>query len=91
VSGTVGTRRITKQTSLTPGEKNAVNAPLVLPEKIYLPPLHIKLGLMKNFVEDMDKTGCGFEYVRNKFPNVSDAKIKGGIFIGPQIRELIQD
>jgi len=39
----------------------------------------------------MDKTGCGFEYVRNKFPNVSDTKIKEGIFIGPQIRELMQD
>jgi len=39
----------------------------------------------------MDKTGRGFEYVRNKFPNASDAKIKEGIFIGPQIRELMQD
>jgi len=46
---------------------------------------------MKNFVKGMDKTGRGFEYVRNKFPNVSDAKIKEGIFIGPQIRELMQD
>ena len=33
----------------------------------------------------------GFEYVRNKFPNVNDAEIKEGIFIGPQIRELVQD
>jgi len=46
---------------------------------------------MKNFVKGMDKTGSGFEYVRNKFPNVSDAKIKGSIFMGPQIRELMQD
>jgi len=46
---------------------------------------------MKNFVNGMDKTGHGFEYVMNKFPNVSDAKIKDGIFIGPQIRELMQD
>jgi len=80
-----------KRTSLTPGEKNVVNPPLVLPEKIYLPPLHKKLGLMKNFVKVMDKTGCGFEYLRNKFSNVSDAKIEEGIFIGPQIRELMQD
>ena len=29
--------------------------------------------------------------MRNKLPNVSDAKIKEGIFIGPQIRELMQD
>ena len=46
---------------------------------------------MKHFVKGMDKTVCGFEYVKNKFPNVSDAKIKEGIFIGPQIRELTQD
>jgi hypothetical protein len=74
-----------------PGEKNVVNPLLALPEKIYLPPLHKKLGLMKNFVKGMNKTGRGFEYVRNKFPNVSDAKIKAGTFIGPQIRELMQD
>jgi len=39
----------------------------------------------------MDKTGRGFECVRNKFPNVSGAKIKEGILIGSQIRELMQD
>jgi len=39
---------------------------------------------MKNFVKGMDKTGRGFEYVRNKFPNLSYAKIKLGIFIGPR-------
>jgi len=37
----------------------------------------------------MDKTGHGFEYVMNKFPNASDARIEEGIFIGPQIRELM--
>ena len=81
----------TKRTSLTPGEKNVVSPPLVLSEKIYLPALHIKLGLMKNYVKGMDKTGRGFEYVRNKLPNVSDAKMKDGIFIGTLIRELMQD
>ena len=63
----------------------------MLPEKIYLPPLHIKLGLMKNFVTGMGKTGRGFEYVRNKFQSVSEVKIKEGICIGPHIRELMQD
>jgi hypothetical protein len=29
--------------------------------------------------------------MRNKFPNVRDAKIEQGIFIEPQIRELMQD
>ena len=74
-----------KRTSLTSGEKNVVSPPLALPQNISLPPLHIKLGLMINFVKDMERTGRGFRYVRNKFPNVSDAKIKEGIFIGPQI------
>jgi hypothetical protein len=53
--------------------------------------LHTKLGNIKYFVKGMDNTGRGFEYVRNKFPNVSDAKIKEGIFIGHQIKELMQD
>jgi hypothetical protein len=39
----------------------------------------------------MDKTGRWFEYVRNKFPNVTDAKIKDGEFTGPQIRKLMQE
>ena len=46
---------------------------------------------MKHFVKGMDKIGRGFEYLRNTFPNVGDAKIKKGIFIGSQIRELMQD
>ena len=74
-----------------PKEKNIFNLHLVLPEKILLPRLHIKLGLKKNFLKGVDKTGRGFEYFRNKFPNVSDAKIKESILIGPQIRELMQD
>jgi len=39
----------------------------------------------------MVKRDRGFEYVKNKFPNVNDAKIKEGIFAGPQIREMTQD
>jgi len=40
-------KRWPKRTSLTAGEKNVVSLPLILPEKFYLPPLHVKLGLMK--------------------------------------------
>ena len=74
-----------------PGEKNVINPPLVLLKKMFLHPLHIKQGLMKNFMKGMDKTRRGLEYFRNKFPDVSDIKIKEGIFIGTQIRELMQD
>jgi len=43
--------------------------------KILLPPLHIKLGLMKNFVKAMDRTGLAFKYVAEKFPRLSEAKV----------------
>ncbi|GBO19635.1 hypothetical protein AVEN_120450-1 [Araneus ventricosus] len=45
-----------KRQFLIPDVKNEENEPLVASEKILLPPLHIKLGLMKNFVKAMD---CG--------------------------------
>jgi len=32
----------------------------------------------------MDRNSVGFLYVKNKFPRTSDAKIKEGVFIGPQ-------
>ncbi|GBN35656.1 hypothetical protein AVEN_190971-1 [Araneus ventricosus] len=76
---------------LIPDGKNEENEPLVASEKILLPPLHIKLGLMKNFVKAMDCGGSGFQYLRLKFPKVSEAKIKEGIFVGPQIRQLMKD
>jgi hypothetical protein len=56
-----------------------------------LPALHIKLGLMKNFVEAFDKRGEGFGYLKKTFPKLSVSKLKYGIFIGPQIREIIHD
>lgn len=81
----------TTRNLLEPGAKNVQNKPLVDPEKILLPPLHIKLGLMKNFVKAMKKDGEAFKYLREKFPRLSEAKVKEGIFVGPQIRELFRD
>ncbi|UYV69193.1 K02A2.6-like [Cordylochernes scorpioides] len=75
----------------TPGYKNIANLPLIDSENIYLPPLHIKLGLMKNFVKALDRNASGFAYLKQKFSSISEAKIKEGIFVGPQIRELQQD
>jgi hypothetical protein len=66
--------------------KNVVNTPFSNHEKVYLPPLLIKLGLIKNFIKAMDHCSTGFMYLKNKFPRTSDAKIKEGVFVGPQIR-----
>lgn len=76
---------------LEPGSHNVLSHPLVEPSKILLPPLHIKLGLMNNFVKALDREGGGFAFLRKKFPQVSMEKLKAGIFDGPQIRELIKD
>ncbi|UYV83572.1 hypothetical protein LAZ67_23001497 [Cordylochernes scorpioides] len=46
---------------------------------------------MKNFVKAMDRNASGFAYLKQKFSNISEAKIKEGIFVGLQIRELQQD
>jgi len=80
-----------KHESITPGQKNVVHPSLVNSDMIFLPSLHIKLGLFKNFVKTLDKNGAGFHYLKEKFPRVSDSKIKEGILVGPQIRALIRD
>jgi hypothetical protein len=80
-----------KRDSLIPEKKNVLNNQLLNFEKVFLPPLHTELGLMKNFVKAMDKTGAGIIYLKHKFPRLSDAKIKEKIFVSPQIRELTKD
>ena len=70
------------------GDKNVINEPLVNRDRIILPPLHIKLGLMKQFVKALDKHGSCFNYIVQKFPGLSMEKLKAGIFDGLQIRKL---
>jgi len=53
--------------------------------------MHLKLGLMKKFVKAMNQEEAAFTYLREKFPRLSEAKLTEGIFIGPQIRDLIKD
>ncbi|GBM70940.1 hypothetical protein AVEN_111996-1 [Araneus ventricosus] len=73
------------------GVKNEENEPIGASEKILLPPLHIKLGLMKNFIKAMDCGGSGFQYLHLKFPKESETKIKEGIFVEPQFRQIMKD
>lgn len=74
-----------------PGQMSVKHTPLVQPNRIFLPPLHIKLGLMKNFVKALKPDGLGFQYLKQMFPRISDAKLKEGIFVGPQIRQVMKD
>lgn len=77
--------------SLVVGQKNVKFEPLVEQDKIILPALHIKLGLIKNFVKKINKESAAFQFLKQKFPKLSDAKIKEGVFVGPDIKKLIQD
>jgi hypothetical protein len=62
--------------ALKPGVKNVVRDSLIDPKKVLLPPLHIKLGLMKQFVKALPKERECFKYLCKKFPGLSDAKLK---------------
>lgn len=78
-----------KRISMNPGEKNIKYDPLIPKEKILLPPLHIKLGLAKQFVKALNHNSDAFKYIQKMFPKTSDAKIKAGIFIGPEIKKML--
>ncbi|KAL0818421.1 hypothetical protein ABMA28_008887 [Loxostege sticticalis] len=56
------------------GKHNVQNEPIVKADDILMPPLHIKLGLMKEF---------------RFFPKLSEAKIKAGIFVGPPLKKIM--
>lgn len=73
-----------------PGKYNVESVPLLDPKKIILPQLHIKLGLIKNFVKKLKPGSKSCFYLREKFPRLSEAKITEGVFIGPQIKTQIK-
>jgi len=60
-------------------------------DKMLLPTLHIKFGLMKHFVKTLKKQGKCFENLREIFPKFNIAALKESYFIGPQNREIIHD
>jgi hypothetical protein len=67
------------------------NRPLGDKDEILLSPIQVTLGLMekKNIFKNMNKYGKGFEQLTEKFRKLRDGKLKEGIFIGPQIREIL--
>jgi hypothetical protein len=46
---------------------------------------------MKQFVKALPKTGNCFKHLCKKFPPLSEAKLKQGVFVGPDIRKLMFD
>ena len=74
------------------GKHDVQHQPLVSSAHVLLLPLHIKLGLMKNFVKAMDRDGDGFKFRKDFFrAKKNDAKLKAGVFVGPEIIKLMQN
>ena len=77
------------RTSRKNGEFNIANPTLIDPKKILLPPLHLKLGIFKNFVKSL---GCcpSLDRLHHLFPRLTESKIKAGVFNGPDIEKIFQ-
>ena len=54
-----------------------------------MPPLHIKLGLIKQFVKQLNTESEAFKYIQELFPKLPGEKIKAGVFMGPEVKRLI--
>ena len=61
---------------LTPGYRNILNPALVDRSNVILPTLHIKLGLMKQFVKALNNEDACFKYIREKFHYMSAERVK---------------
>ena len=68
-------------------ERNVINDR----DRILFPPLHIKLGLIKQFTKTLDKDGNCFTYMCQTFPGLTMEKLKADIFDSPPIQQLIRD
>ena len=64
--------------TIKPGEKNIVNNFLIDRKNIILPPLHIKLGLMKQFVKALDRSGDCFDTFAQTFLALAMRRKKQG-------------
>jgi hypothetical protein len=53
--------------------------------------LNFELGLTQNSLRALDQTGPAFRHLTEKFPGIRTAKLKKGVFIGPQIFQLFRD
>lgn len=72
------------------GEKNVIRAPLINKDNILLPPLHIKLGLIKSFIKNVGEEKAQ-DRLHVLFPKLSEAKIKAGVFNGPDCKKILSD
>ena len=79
-----------QQTKFSVGKSNVKREPLIEPHKMLMSPLHIMSGLIKQFVTALGKDSAAFKWLQVLFPKLSEAKVKTGIFVGPEIEKIIE-
>ena len=70
-----------QRTEFSVGKSNVKWKPLIEPQKVLMPPLHIKISLIKQFVTALHKESAAFKYLQVLFPKLSEVQVKAGIFI----------
>lgn len=80
-----------KRVLFKPGKYNVRYPPLVNPKDIIIPPLHIKLGGYTSWAKTLKEDGKARAYLKQKFPKISDEKLRQGVLDGPHIRALLLD
>lgn len=73
------------------GKLNVKWEKLVETEKVILPPLHIKLGIVKSFIKTVYKNPEVAARLKQIFGRLSEAKLKEGVLNGPDIRKLMKN
>ena len=71
--------------TMMPRHHSVIDQQLIKKEKLILPLLHIKLGLMKQFTKSLKQTKPCFQFFKVFFHKTNNE----GIFVGPQIRQLL--
>ena len=79
-----------QRTEFSLGKSNVKWVPLIESQKVLMPPLNIKLGLIKQFATALDKESAAFKYLQVLFPKLYEAKVKAGILVRPQIKKIIE-
>lgn len=73
-----------------PSEHSVQENPLIDYNKVLLPPLDMKLDLMKYSVKNMDKNSAAFQHLCTLFLALSSTKHKEDIIVGAQIRVVLK-
>lgn len=82
---------IQRRTEFTVGRNSVVAKPLIDLNDVLLPPLHVKIGLIAQFIKKLDKNSPAYKFICNLLCYKSSAKLEAGQLDGPEIRKLMKN